>query len=123
MIHELVKQVVIESVHIRTTITAAIDKIVLNRILGIPIFLAVMYVMFLFAVNLGGIVQDYFQMASNTIFVTGFAHLLATWQLPHWLIAILTTGLGKGINTSLTFIPVLATMFIFLALLSFALLP
>ncbi len=117
MIHELVKQVVIESVHVRTTITAAVDKIVLNRLLGIPIFLAVMYLMFLFAVNIGGIVQDYFQVASNAIFVTGFAHLLTNWQFPNWLITILSTGLGKGINTTVTFIPVLTAMFIFLAIL------
>jgi ferrous iron transport protein B len=117
IIHDLVKQVVTESVHIKTTITAAIDKIVLNRILGIPIFLAVMYLMFFFAVNIGGIVQDYFQKSSDVIFVSGFGHLLSSWQLPHFLIAILTTGLGKGINTTLTFIPVLTTMFLFLALL------
>ena len=117
MIHDLVKKVVTESVHIKTTITAAIDKIVLNRILGIPIFLAIMYLMFFFAVNIGGVVQDYFQKTSEVIFVSGFGHLLAGWQLPHFLVAILTTGLGKGINTTLTFIPVLTTMFLFLALL------
>jgi len=117
MIHELVKQVVTESVHIKTTITAAVDRIVLNRILGIPIFLIVMYLMFLFAVNVGGILQDYFQVGSNAIFVHGFAHLLSNWNTPNWLIAILTSGLGKGINTVITFIPVLTTMFIFLALL------
>jgi ferrous iron transport protein B len=89
----------------------------LNRILGIPIFLAVMYLMFFFAVNIGGIAQDYFQKSSDVIFVSGFAHLLSGWQLPPFLIAILTTGLGKGINTTLTFIPVLTTMFLFLALL------
>ncbi len=117
MIHELVKQVVTESVHIKTTITAAIDRIVLNRILGIPIFLIVMYLMFLFAVNVGGILQDYFQVGSNAVFVHGFAHLLLNWNIPNWLIAILTSGLGKGINTVITFIPVLTTMFIFLALM------
>ncbi len=117
MIHELVKQVVTESVHIKTTITAAVDRIVLNRVLGIPIFLIVMYLMFLFAVNVGGILQDYFQIGSNAIFVHGFAHLLSNWNTPNWLIAILTSGLGKGINTVITFIPVLTTMFIFLALL------
>ncbi|KPJ68118.1 MAG: hypothetical protein AMJ43_01570 [Coxiella sp. DG_40] len=117
MIHELIKQVVTESVHLKTTLTAAIDKIVLNRALGIPIFLALMYLMFLFAVNVGGILQDYFQIWSNAIFVHGFANLLSNLHTPNWLTAILTSGLGKGINTVITFIPVLATMFIFLALL------
>jgi ferrous iron transport protein B len=73
--------------------------------------------MFFFAINIGGIVQDYFQVGSNAIFVTGFAHLLTNWQFPNWLITILSTGLGKGINTTVTFIPVLTAMFIFLAIL------
>ncbi len=116
-IHNLVKQAVTESVHIKTTITAAIDKIVLNRLLGIPIFLAVMYLMFFFAVNIGGIAQDYFQKYSSIIFVSGFAHLLSNIHMPEIIIPILTAGLGKGINTTITFIPVLTTMFLFLALL------
>lgn len=32
---------------------------------------------------------------------------------PNWLIAILANGIGKGINTTLTFIPVIAAMFSF----------
>lgn len=34
--------------------TTAVDKIVLNRFLGLPIFLFVMYLMFLLAINIGG---------------------------------------------------------------------
>ena len=33
--------------------TARIDRVVLNRVLGIPIFLAVMYLMFMFTINIG----------------------------------------------------------------------
>ncbi|MCK4608124.1 MAG: Fe(2+) transporter permease subunit FeoB [Gammaproteobacteria bacterium] len=117
MIHELIKKVVTESVHIRTTSTAAIDRIVLHRILGIPIFLGIMYLMFLFAANMGGVLQDYFQQSSNFIFVYKFSQLLSVWHIPQQIIDILTTGLGKGINTTLTFIPVLTAMFIFLAIL------
>lgn len=117
MIHNLVKKITTESIHVKTSITAAIDKIVLNRILGIPIFLAVMYFMFFFAINIGGAFQDFFQISSNAIFVHGLGHLLTNWHFPNWLIIVLTTGVGKGINTTLTFIPVLTAMFIFLAVL------
>lgn len=34
--------------------TRAVDKIILNRFLGLPIFLFVMYLMFLLAINIGG---------------------------------------------------------------------
>ena len=117
MIHELVKQVVTESVHIRRTITAAIDRVVLNRVLGIPVFLAGMYLLFFFAINIGGILQNFFQISSNAIFVHGLRHLLVNWHFPNWFTIILTAGLGKGINTTITFIPVLTAMFLFLAIL------
>ncbi|WP_423063395.1 Fe(2+) transporter permease subunit FeoB [Candidiatus Paracoxiella cheracis] len=101
----------------RQTITQWIDRIVLNRYLGIPIFLGVMYLMFLFAINIGGAFQDFFDISSTTIFVDGLAHLLTSWHVPIWLTAVLANGIGKGINTTITFIPVIGGMFLFLAFL------
>lgn len=100
-----------------TTWTSRIDSIVLNRLIGIPLFLVVMYFMFFFAINIGGAFQDFFDIGSDTIFVDGFAHLLTTWGAPTWLIALLASGVGKGINTTITFIPVIGAMFLFLAFL------
>lgn len=37
--------------------TAAMDKVILNRFLGLPVFLFVMYLMFLLAINIGGALQ------------------------------------------------------------------
>ncbi len=101
----------------RQTLTAYIDRIVLHRVLGIPIFLGVMYCMFLFAINIGGAFQDFFDIGSNTLFVGGLAHGLMQLHAPTWLIALLANGVGKGINTTVTFIPVIGAMFLFLALL------
>lgn len=97
--------------------TQRIDHVILNRVLGLPIFLGVMYLLFFFAINIGGAFQDFFDISSQTIFVDGFAHLLSQLAMPTWLIAILANGLGKGLNTTLTFIPVIGSMFLFLALL------
>lgn len=119
--YRLIQQII--SQHVSTVsvqqhnLTAAIDRIVLHRVLGIPIFLAVMYCMFLFAINIGGAFQDFFDIGSSTIFVGGLAHLLAELHAPNWLIALLANGVGKGINTTITFIPVIGAMFLFLALL------
>lgn len=101
----------------RQTITQWIDRVVLNRYLGLPIFLGVMYLMFLFSINVGGAFQDFFDMGSSTIFVSGAAHLLTQWHCPVWLTAIVSNGIGKGINTMITFIPVIGGMFLFLAFL------
>lgn len=97
--------------------TAKLDKIMLHRFFALPIFLAMMYLMFLFAINIGGAFQDFFDISTDTIFVQGTAWLLQQIHAPTWLIALLANGVGKGINTTLTFIPVIAAMFFFLSFL------
>jgi ferrous iron transport protein B len=77
----------------------------------------VMYCMFLFAINVGGAFQDFFDISSNTIFVGGLAHILSYLHTPMWLTALLANGIGRGINTTVTFIPVIGAMFLFLAFL------
>lgn len=101
----------------RASWTSRLDAVVLNRVLGIPIFLAVMYALFFFAINIGGAFQDFFDIGSQTLFVDGFAALLTQLGAPTWLIVLLANGIGKGINTTVTFIPVIGAMFLFLALL------
>lgn len=97
--------------------TAKLDRFVLHRYFAIPLFLAMMYLMFLFAINIGGAFQDFFDITTDTIFVQGSAWLLQQLHTPNWLIALIANGAGKGVNTTLTFIPVIAAMFFFLALL------
>jgi ferrous iron transport protein B len=94
-----------------------LDRIVLNRYLGIPIFLLVMYAMFVFSINVAGAFQDFFEKSSDAIFVTGVDHLLSHLHAPTWVIALVAHGIGKGINTTITFTPILAGMFLFLAFL------
>ncbi|WP_338034422.1 Fe(2+) transporter permease subunit FeoB [Legionella cardiaca] len=97
--------------------TAKLDRIILNRYFALPLFFALMYLMFLFAINVGGAFQDFFDITTDTIFVQGSAWLLHQLNAPSWLIALIANGVGKGINTTLTFIPVIAAMFFFLSLL------
>ncbi len=97
--------------------TAKLDRLLLHRFFAIPIFFALMYLMFLFAINIGGAFQDFFDISTDTLFVQGSAWLLNQFNTPNWLIALIANGIGKGINTTLTFIPVIAAMFFFLSLL------
>lgn len=116
-IQQVIAGCVVKTGVLKKTMTERIDSIVLNRVLGIPVFLSVMYGMFLFAINIGGAFQDFFDISSNTIFVQGFASVLTAMHLPHWLVALLAQGVGKGINTTFTFIPVIGAMFLFLSVL------
>jgi ferrous iron transport protein B len=94
-----------------------IDQVVLNPYLGIPIFLLVMYALFFFAINVAGAFQDFFDKSSEALFVTGIGGVLKNLHASSWFIALMANGLGKGLNTTLTFIPVLAGMFLFLSFL------
>lgn len=98
-------------------LTAKIDRIVLHRYFALPIFFLIMYVMFLFAINIGGAFQDFFDKSTDALFVQGVAYVLQLVHAPQWTIALLANGVGVGINTTLTFIPVIAAMYFFLALL------
>ncbi len=115
--HEIVMAVQKKRSDASEHFTAKLDKIMLHRFFALPIFFAMMYLMFLFAINVGGAFQDFFDISTDTIFVQGTAWLLQQIHAPNWLIAVLANGVGKGINTTLTFIPVIAAMFFFLSLL------
>lgn len=97
--------------------TAAVDRIVLNRVLGLPIFLFVMYLMFLFAINIGGALQPIFDVGSVAIFVHGIQWLGYTLHFPLWLTVFLAQGLGGGINTVLPLVPQLGMMYLFMSFL------
>lgn len=99
------------------TLSDRIDAVVLSRVLGLPIFLVAMYVMFMFTINLGGAFIDFFDQFAGTIFVDGFGELLKGVGAPEWLVAILATGIGGGIQTMATFIPPIGFMFLFLSFL------
>jgi ferrous iron transport protein B len=97
--------------------TDRIDRVVLNRALGIPIFLLMMYLMFMFTINLGGAFIDFFDQAAGALFVDGFGALLAGFGAPEWLKVMLAKGIGGGLQTVATFIPVIGFLYLFLSVL------
>ena len=98
-------------------VTRAIDKIVLNRFLAIPSFLLVMYLMFMFTINVGSAFIDFFDIVSNAIFVESPRWVLELLNSPSWLTALLVDGVGGGVQLVCTFIPVIACLFLFLSFL------
>ncbi|MCF7848796.1 MAG: ferrous iron transport protein B, partial [Kiritimatiellales bacterium] len=113
-IHGLTQDVIQRDAAFKGNITEAIDKIVLNRLLGIPVFFFVMYMVFAITMNVGGPFIGFFDRLCGAVFVDGFGHLLAAVHTPEWLTTLLANGLGGGIQTVSTFIPPI--FFIFLCL-------
>lgn len=96
--------------------TQKIDKLLLNKYLGIPFFFFVMYLMFMFSINIGSAFIDFFDIGVGALLVDG-GHYLLDGVLPVWLVTVLADGLGGGIQTVATFIPVIACLYLFLSLL------
>lgn len=115
-VHGVFKQVV-KKRRDRESATDKADKVIMNRLLGIPIFLAVMYVVFWVTINVGGAFIDFFDIFFGTIFVDGLGEILSAISTPNWLITVIAGGIGAGIQTVATFVPVIFTMFLMLSLL------
>jgi ferrous iron transport protein B len=94
-----------------------IDNIVLNRFLGVPIFLAIIYLMFLFTINIGGAFVDFFDLTAGALFVDAFGGFLTSLGAPDWLRVLLADGLGGGIQVVATFIPIIGFLYLFLSFL------
>jgi ferrous iron transport protein B len=90
---------------------------VLNRFLGIPIFLLVMYAMFMFTINIGSAFVDFFDQAVGALLVDGLGALLTQINTPEWLLVLITKGIGGGIQVVATFIPIVGFLFLFLSAL------
>ena len=97
--------------------TEKIDHIVLNRYLGIPVFLLVMYAMFIFTINIGTAFVDFFDQSVGALLVDGLRLVLTGIDLPEWLVVLITQGVGGGIQVVASFIPIIGFLFMFLSAL------
>ena len=95
-----------------------LDSVLLNRWASLPIFLLVMYLVFWVAVTIGSAFIDFFDVLFGAIFVDGLGYLLTdVFHAPGFVSAILADGIGAGIQTVSTFIPVIFFMFLCLSFL------
>lgn len=116
-IGQIMKDILSQKGEVSHKLSERIDRIVLNRVVGLPVFFGVMYLMFMFSINFGSAFIDFFDGLFGTLFVDGTAHWLAAMNTPSWLIALLADGVGGGIQTVSTFIPVIGCLFLFLSVL------
>tara|TARA_R110002072_G_scaffold20841_4_gene75205 strand:- start:24313 stop:26430 length:2118 start_codon:yes stop_codon:yes gene_type:complete len=108
---------VVEVTPMTHTLTEKIDQWVLNRWLGVPCFLLMMYLMFTVAINMGAVFIDFFDILFGAVFVDGTTVLLDQIGSPQWLTVLIANGLGGGIQLVATFIPVIGFLFFCLSIL------
>ena len=115
--HTLAQTVSHSKGKVTRTLSDSIDRLVLGKWTGIPLFLVIMYLMFLFTMNIGGAFIDFFDGASNALFVAGLGELLSGLGAPNWLRVFLADGVGGGVQIVATFIPIIAALYLFLSVL------
>ncbi|VFN04481.1 MAG: ferrous iron transport protein B, partial [Candidatus Kentron sp. G] len=116
-INDLTAHVLTHTDQIGRRVSERIDHVVLNRVLGIPIFLAVIYLMFLFTINLGGAFIDFFDQFAGALFVDGPGAWMGEAGSPAWLTTLVAKGVGGGIQVVVTFIPIIGFLYLFLSVL------
>lgn len=114
---DLAKSIVTEQGKVSRTRSDKIDNFVLSNWLGVPIFLAMMYLLFTFSINIGGAFIDFFDLTVQAFFVDGLGALMNNWGAPQWLVTLLANGVGGGIQVVATFIPIIGALFLFLTVL------
>jgi ferrous iron transport protein B len=116
-IHGLARDVIDRTATLRKTVSDRIDRVMLNRLLGIPVFLLVMYGVFVGTINLGAPFVEFFDRLTGTVFVDGLRVLLTGMGTPEFLVTFLADGVGNGLQTVSTFIPPIFLIFFFLSIL------
>lgn len=117
LVNDLVQSCVHKHNQLSRNTSTKIDNVVLNRYLGIPIFLLVMYALFMFTINVGNIFVDFFDQLVGALLVDGLSSWLSSLNWPDWIIVLLCQGIGGGIQVVATFIPIVGFLFVFLSIL------
>ena len=94
-----------------------VDQWLTSPLTGSIAFMFAMYLMFFFATNVASVFVDFFDIATGALFINGTSQLLSMIHAPDWLTVVLADGIGAGIQTVATFIPVIGFLFLFLTLL------
>ncbi len=105
----------------RTGLTKSdkIDRIVTNRILALPLFAAIIFVVYYISVAIvGGGVTDW---VNDTFFgeIIGgnVQNFLESMKVAPWLVSLVVEGIIAGVGGVLGFTPIIATLYFFLAIL------
>jgi len=107
----LIKDVLRKPAIDRITLSDRIDKVVLNRWLGIPIFLAILYGLFQFTFVLSGPFMGWIDKLFG--WLAGFAEGIS----PSWLSSLIADGIIGGVGSVLVFVPVIFLLYIGLSIL------
>lgn len=103
----------------KVTLSDKIDRIVTNRILALPIFAIIMFVVYYISIsNIGKVISDWI---NDTLFgeivQPGVSNFLTNIGCAKWLIGLISDGIIAGVGSVIGFLPQMLLLFFFLAFL------
>jgi len=101
----------------RITLTDRIDDIVTHKWFGLPVFFAVMYIVFRLVIDVSSPFLDWTDAVINGPIANGLHFMLNLVPLPTWIHSLVIDGIVAGVGGVLVFVPGLLILYFFLALL------
>lgn len=96
-------------------LTSRLDTVLLHPWLGLPIFFAVMFLLFQGIFLLGAPLQDGVEWVLSRVSQHALQPLLA--PTPAWLSGLLLDGIYNGVGTVASFVPIIVLFFLFMAVI------
>ena len=99
------------------TFTDRVDNIVTHKWLGLPVFFAVMYIVFRLVIDVSAPFLDWTDAVINGPLANWLSILLDLVLAPSWIRSLIIDGIVAGVGGVLVFVPGLLILYFFLALL------
>ncbi|NJD37779.1 MAG: ferrous iron transport protein B [Geobacter sp.] len=97
--------------------TERIDRVVLNRFLGIPIFVAAMWLLFKLTFDLSSPFSDWLDAMTSGPFKRWTTAIMNGIGAPDWTVSLINDGVIAGVGSVLVFVPVIFAMMFFITFL------
>ena len=117
-IHALIKEAVKQETKEALSTSDKIDKVVTNRFLGIPIFMAMMWIVFKITTDIAGPFMDWVDMVISGPLTNWIVGILGWLGLGGgWVESLYIDGVVAGVGGVMVFVPVMLALYFSLALL------
>lgn len=121
-IEDLLEKVTIRKKAGELSSSDRIDRVVTNRWLALPIFAAVMFLVYYISINtVGTALTDWTNdVLFGEIILPTASRWLSAWDVAPWLQGLLVDGILAGVGAVLGFLPQMAVLFLLLGVLEFS---
>ncbi len=96
---------------------ASLDRLLLNKLVGLPLFGLIMFIMFYLTFDLGGIFADMIDVFFSGSLSPFLSSSLTSLGVASWMQSLIVDGIVGGVGGILTFVPNIAILFIMISLL------